>query len=244
LLWQTQVLPEIYGVQLFGYFDGPVEAPEKETTVKDKHGVEVTISPNYARWVAQDQTVLGFLVQNMGMEVLTQMVGLRTSAAVWKAIMEMFSSQSHARVVQLRTRLNKCCKENKLGQIYLDEIKSLSDEMAAAGKPPDNLDVISHVLSGLDEEYDDFVAAITVLIKAEKKVNLSDVYSQFISYEARMKSRKSEDGSLINKVTHGGRGGGCGRGNYQDQYRDRRYEYEQRCHAPKPGLVATTATYL
>jgi hypothetical protein len=37
--------------------------------------------------------------------------------------------------------------------LYLDEIKGLSDEMAAAGKPLDNLDVISHILLGLDEEY-------------------------------------------------------------------------------------------
>jgi hypothetical protein len=100
-------LPEIYGAQLFGYLDGSIEAPEKEVKVKDKDGVEVTITnPDYSRWVAQDQSVLGFLVQNMGREVLTQMVGLPTSAAIWKAVMEMFLSQSQARMVQLRTRLN------------------------------------------------------------------------------------------------------------------------------------------
>jgi hypothetical protein len=56
----------------------------------------------------------------MGREVLIQMVGLWTSAAVWKSMMEMFSSQSQARVVQLRTRLNQCRKEDKSGQVYLD----------------------------------------------------------------------------------------------------------------------------
>jgi hypothetical protein len=52
-------------------------------TVKDKEGVEITMeNPEYSRWVAQDQSVLGFLIRNMGREVLTQMVGLRTSATV------------------------------------------------------------------------------------------------------------------------------------------------------------------
>jgi hypothetical protein len=60
--------------------------------------------------------------------------------------MEMFSSQSQAQVMQLRTRLNQCRKEDKTGQAYLDEIKDLSDEMAAAGNPLDNLDVISHIM--------------------------------------------------------------------------------------------------
>jgi hypothetical protein len=142
--------------------------------------------------------------------------------------MEMFSSQSQARVVQLRSRLNQCRKDDKIGQAYLDEIKGLSDEMAAAGKPLDNLDVISHILLGLDEEYDGFVAAITALIKAEKNVSLSDVYSQFMSYEARMESKKSSDGSSVNSATRGGRGGGCGCGDHQDQYCDRRYEYKKR----------------
>jgi hypothetical protein len=49
-LWQTQVLPEIYGAQLYGSLDGSTEAPEKEMTVKDKNGVETTIpNPDYAR---------------------------------------------------------------------------------------------------------------------------------------------------------------------------------------------------
>jgi hypothetical protein len=96
--------------------------------------------------------------------------------------------------------------------------------MAAAGKLLDNLDVISHILSGLHEEYDGFVATITALKKAEKHVSLSDVYSQFMSYEARMESKKSMDGSSVNSVTHGGPGGGRGHGDYQDQYHDRRYD--------------------
>jgi hypothetical protein len=106
--------------------------------------------------------------------------------------------------------------------VYLDEINGLSNEMVVPGKPLDNLDVISHILSGLDEEYDGFVAAITASIKAEKNVSLSDVYSQFVSYEARMEYKKSGDVSLVNTVTRGGRG----RGDHQDQYHDHRYKYE------------------
>jgi hypothetical protein len=52
---------------LYGYLDGSIEAPEKETTVKDKDSVEVKITnPDYARWVVQDQSILGFLVRNIG----------------------------------------------------------------------------------------------------------------------------------------------------------------------------------
>jgi hypothetical protein len=61
LLWLTQVLPEIRGVQLFEYLDGLDVEPEKERKVKDKYGVEVTIpNPEYVQWVVQDQSVPGF----------------------------------------------------------------------------------------------------------------------------------------------------------------------------------------
>jgi hypothetical protein len=41
----SQVLPEIYDAQLFGYLDGLVAEPEKEMQNKDKDGVDVKI-PN------------------------------------------------------------------------------------------------------------------------------------------------------------------------------------------------------
>jgi hypothetical protein len=66
------------------------------------------------------------------------------------------------------------------------------------------LDVISYILAVLDDEYDRLVAAITALIKAEANVSLSDVYSQFMSYEARMEPRKSGDEASVNTVTRGG----------------------------------------
>ncbi|KAK1603580.1 hypothetical protein QYE76_007635 [Lolium multiflorum] len=84
----------------------------------------------------------------MSMEVLTQIVGLKSAEEVWKAILEMFSSQSKARVVHLRTQLNQMRKENKTAAVYFNQIKTLADEMAAAGKPLDNDDVISYRSGG------------------------------------------------------------------------------------------------
>jgi hypothetical protein len=47
LLWQTQVLLEIYGVQLYGYLDGLIEAPGKETIVKDKDSMVIRLKRIY-----------------------------------------------------------------------------------------------------------------------------------------------------------------------------------------------------
>jgi hypothetical protein len=176
------ILSEIRGAQLFGLLDGSMPEPARETKATDKDGKEIFVpNPEYARWISLDQCVLGFLVRNMSREMITQMVGQTSFGGVWKAVMEMFLSQSKARVVQLRTQLNKAQKENKTAEVYFNHIKNLADEMAAAGKPLAEDDVISYVLAGLnDEAYNGFVAAITALIKADKYISLSDLYSQLL----------------------------------------------------------------
>jgi hypothetical protein len=162
------------------------------------------------------------------------MVGQTSSGGVWKAMMEMFSSQSKARVVELRTQLNKAQKENKTAEVYFNHIKNLADEMAAAGKPLGEDDVISYILAGLnDEAYNDFVVAITALIKADKYVSLTDLYSQLLSYEARLEDQNSVGDLSVDAARRGGRGGyrggrGGGHGNYSDPRgydQQRSYEY-------------------
>jgi hypothetical protein len=209
LLWQIQILPDVRGAQLEGFLDGSVPAPEKELTTTDKDGAEVKIpNPAYARWISQDQQLLGYLLRNMSREVLVQMVGQTTSAGVWNTVVEMFSAQSKARVVHLRTKLNQTRKENKTGAVFFGQIKSLADEMATAGKPLDTEDIISYVLAGLDDEYNGFVAAITALIKAQKTISLGDLYAQFLSYEARLESQNPSGDSSANAATRGGGGRG------------------------------------
>jgi hypothetical protein len=68
----------------------------------------------------------------MSKEIITQMVGQTSPGGVWKAMMEMFSLQSKARVVQFHTQLNKAHKENKIAKVYFSHIKNLADEMAAS----------------------------------------------------------------------------------------------------------------
>jgi hypothetical protein len=40
---------------------------------------------------------------------------------------------------------------------YFNKMKSLADEMAAGGKPLDDEEVVSHILTGLDADYNPVV---------------------------------------------------------------------------------------
>jgi hypothetical protein len=223
MIWRAQVMPAIRGAQLVGYLDGSIKAPETDIISKDDKGEEVQIpNPVYARWILQDQTVLGYLLRNMTREVLVQVAGLESAAEVWASVTEMFSAVSQSRIVQLQTALAKTQKENMTGKAYFGRIKALADEMGNAGQKLDEAQIISYILAGLDDQYDGFVVSINPLLKTTTKVSISDLYSMFLPYEARLEGRISgNNGNLggndlsANAASRGGygnRGGGGGFG--------------------------------
>jgi hypothetical protein len=90
-LWRAQVMPPIRGKRLIGILDGTVPQPEEWLvgTKKDDKGNEVeerVLNPEFIRWLAVDQLVLQFLLNSLSREVLTQVVGMETSAQMWDAL--------------------------------------------------------------------------------------------------------------------------------------------------------------
>jgi hypothetical protein len=91
-LWKLQVLPTIRGAQLLGFLDGTTVAPPKEIDVKAGDTVTKEANPEYAKWLALDQQVLGYLLTTMTREAMLQVGAATTAAELWAAVEEVFSS--------------------------------------------------------------------------------------------------------------------------------------------------------
>jgi hypothetical protein len=64
---------------------------------KPDDDVEVpAVNPDYATWVAKDQTVLSYLLTNLSKEILCHVNTDVTVRGAWAAIEVLFASQSHA----------------------------------------------------------------------------------------------------------------------------------------------------
>lgn len=213
LVWRAQVLPAVRGAQLTGYLDGTKEVPSPEITVEKKVGddlvKESVNNPAYSQWIAHDQQVLGYLLSTLSREVLVQVAHLESARQVWTAINEMFSSQSKARIIQIRAQLARELKGDSSAAAYFTKMKGLADEMAAAGKKLDDDDIVSYILGGLDADYNPLVASVS----SKDYISLSDLYAQLLSFEAHL-NNQSEGGyhSSANSASRGGRGRGQGRG--------------------------------
>ncbi|KAK1619094.1 hypothetical protein QYE76_024611 [Lolium multiflorum] len=149
--WRAQVLPAIRGARLLGYLTGTSAAPPKEIEVtadKDSADKAPKLEPNpaYDTWIAQDQIVLSYLLQSLSHEVLPHVHRIEHAAGVWKALEEMFASQSEAKITNLRTSLANTKKLNMPTLTYLTKMQGFVNELAMAGCPVSTREHTSRLL--------------------------------------------------------------------------------------------------
>ena len=144
----------------------------------------------------------------MTREILVQVSSLEHASEVWKAVLEMFSSQAKSRILQIKSQLSREKKGDQSASAYYTKMKGLADEMAAAGKKLDDDDVIDYILNGLDADYNPFVSSMSV----KDNLSLTDLYGQLLSYEARLLQQNQDGGRIYSSANTASSGRGRGRG--------------------------------
>jgi hypothetical protein len=198
-LWKTQVLPIIRGARLEGFLTGSSKEPEEFIVTKEGDKEVNNINPAHEAWVALDQQVLGFLLSSLSREVLQQVMTCKTAAAAWKTIENSFGSQTRARTVNVRIA-------------YVNKMCALGDEMASAGKPLDDEELVSYILAGLDIEYNSVVSATVARVEP---ITVNELYGQLLSFKSRQILLQGSNGAVpsTNAAMRGRGGFGRGRGN-------------------------------
>lgn len=93
---------------------------------------------------------------------------------------------------------------------YYAKMKTIRDELVAAGKGPDDEEFISFILNGLNFDYNSLVSSV---LRSIDTITLSDFYAELLSFEMRLAMLKeTSDGegqfqSSVNAASRG-RGGG------------------------------------
>lgn len=209
VLWRAQVLPALRGALLTDYLDGTAKEPAKTRTTVDKNDKEIiSNNPEYAKWMAQDQQVLVYLLNSLSKDVLQQVATFNTSAQVWEALTNMYASQSRARVTNLRISLANTRKGSMTTAVYFSKMKALADDLASAGKPVDDESLVSYILAGLDIDYNPLVSTV---VGRSDPISLSDLYSQMVSYDNRMDHLQG-GGQIQSSANAASRGSGNPRG--------------------------------
>ena len=94
MLWKAQVLPALRGTQLTGFLDGTAVPPPQTVIIKSGDKDIQEANPEFIKWVALDQQVLGYLFSSLSREVLAHVASMTKASQVWKAIEDMLPHRS------------------------------------------------------------------------------------------------------------------------------------------------------
>lgn len=151
LLWETQVLSLIESQDLLGFITGKTPQPEPNGEVPH---------PDLPVWTRTDRLVKAWITATISEEALGTVVGLVTSAQVWKALTNTYSQDSEAREFELLLKLQQKKKEATTLDEYIREFKLTCDHLNAIGKPVPDRKKVFWLLSGLGSRYESFSTAM------------------------------------------------------------------------------------
>jgi gag-polypeptide of LTR copia-type len=184
LLWKSQVLPVLRGYDLIGFIDGSHPSPPS-TIVTD--GVS-TVNSTYAKWNQQDKLILAWLFSSISSPVLAQVLNASTSHQLWQQLQNIHSSQSIAKVRELKLLLQTTKKENSSCLQFIQQIQAIADRLRSIGSEITDQDLVLYTLQGLGSDYDAFVITFSM---RQSTASMSDLQSLLLAHEARVHANLS-----------------------------------------------------
>ncbi|KAJ3701119.1 hypothetical protein LUZ61_004824 [Rhynchospora tenuis] len=180
LLWRSQITPVLRGHGLIGYVDGSKTVPAPVIT----NGDNVVISnPEFQEWQQQDQLILAWLFSSLSQQVLAQVVNCQTSAELWRCLNTFHTSQSVAKVLDLRLQLQTIKRGGASCSQFLQQIQGIADRLRSIGSDVPDHDLVLYTLQGLGTEFETFVTAVSM---RENCPSMSELTSMILAQEARI----------------------------------------------------------
>ncbi|KAJ0113603.1 hypothetical protein Patl1_02880 [Pistacia atlantica] len=175
LAWKMQFLNLLQGHNLVGFIDGTVACPPKNIA-------SGSLDPAYVVWQKKDVCLLGWILASLLEKFVSTVYGFETSMQVWTTLQTRFSSQSRSRISHLKHELQTLTQGTNSCSEYLENAKSLADQLATAGKPVDDQDLISFLLGGLQSSYTPFITSFTFASR-ETDFTFEDFQAELLGYE-------------------------------------------------------------
>lgn len=114
------------------------------------------------------------------------MVSCNTTVELWSTLLKTFSSSSRAHLTELQRQLQTVSKGNSSCSEYLQKIRRVADELAFAGSPISDEDLVLAVLNGLGMDYNSFVVAVN---SHENPITFADLYGLLLAMKLFFKNK-------------------------------------------------------
>ncbi|KAI0530754.1 hypothetical protein KFK09_000302 [Dendrobium nobile] len=162
-LWRLQIHQAFSANGFEGYISGQLQCPDSASDQK--------------LWKLIDQNLISALFSTISPSILPNILHLKTSHDIWKTLELHPQPSNRSCVIQLKNELHNVQMRDQTISQYLSQIKSLVDNIAAAGSHIDIEDIIPYTLKGLPPSYNPFKASIRT---SPHTITLESLYSYVV----------------------------------------------------------------
>lgn len=156
-----------------GYLDGSIPQPPS------------TNASASLQWKQIDQLLVSWLFSTISEDVLPEVVGLSTAKEEWDTLNQMFIQHHRMREIELRQKIQSCCKGTASMSHYIKQFKNLCDELDAIEKLLNDDDKVSWILKGLDRNYN---VVLTNIHTRKNYPTFKEVLPVLLAQEALLQS--------------------------------------------------------
>ena len=161
LLWKSQFESFLSGQGLLGFVTSAISVPASTIPVPHIEGhTDTAANPDFQAWHRSDQVVKSWLLGSLTEDILSVVVGSKTSQEVWLNLASHFNRISASRVFELQRRLHGLSKEGKTMDEYLRCLKNICDQLASVGSPVTEKMKIFAMVHGLTREYEPLITSL------------------------------------------------------------------------------------
>ncbi|PKU73112.1 Retrovirus-related Pol polyprotein from transposon TNT 1-94 [Dendrobium catenatum] len=174
-IWSLQIYKLFAANGFEGYLTGSLIRPNKP----DDHA-----DSRLRRLI--DQNLVFALLCTISPSVLPYILHLSSPCETWLTLSNRLQPTNRSRVIQLKNELHNIQKKDNTMNQYLAQIKTLVDNIAAAGSHIDSEDILMYILNGLPSAYNAFKIAIRT---SQLPISLDVLYSLLCSEEINIQNQ-------------------------------------------------------
>ncbi|PKU85370.1 Retrovirus-related Pol polyprotein from transposon TNT 1-94 [Dendrobium catenatum] len=204
-IWKSQLI-KLFKANGFSHFlDSSIVPPA--THLPPQNGTSRP-NPAYNQWSLTDQNLAAAICSTISTSILPYVLNLESTSQIWQALETRFQSSNRSRVIQLKNELHNISMKNSTMTQYLSNIKTIVDQISAAGAVLDTEDILLYILNGLPPSYQSFKTSIRTMLTP---ISLDNLYSLLLSEEINlaMDASRLSNNNNPNMALYSSRGRGA-----------------------------------
>ncbi|XP_055824230.1 uncharacterized protein LOC129892670 [Solanum dulcamara] len=155
--------------------------------------IKLTGGANFATWVGQiqkqDNLICDTVMASVDSTIAPSVASTETSKQAWNYLHTKYANRSQTRIYSPRDALVKVQQDQKSVIDYLREIRTITDELAAAGACTSNEELVVKFLSGLGPEYE---ALSTVIHTRNSPISYEELAHKLTDHELYLKEAEKK----------------------------------------------------